>query len=162
MYCLLPLLLILFASVALAVAATIYYLLSTIYCCCCCRHQSIVDSCCPPISIFAFSHFSPFLVSFPVSRLIRIVLSRHFSPRFFLLESSTAAASAEPNELARQMDDYKRTSVARWHLLEMGIERTPITTAVYIPLFFPFLLSCFLFVSLVESTNNRLFTYKHV
>ncbi len=155
MYCLLLLLLILFASVALAVAATIYYLLLLLLS--------------PPVDrwfmlpsdlhfrIFAFFAFSHF-----VSRLIRIVLSRHFSPRFFLLESSTAAASAEPNELARQMDDYKRTSVARWHLLEMGIERTPITTAVYIPLFFPFLLSCFLFVSLVESTNNRLFTNKHV
>lgn len=160
MYCLLPLLpllLILFASVALAVALAVA---ATIFYCCCCRHQSIVDSCCPPISIFAF--FAFFAFSHFVSRLIRIVLSRHFSPRFFLLESSTAAASAEPNELARQMDDYKRTSVARWHLLEMGIERTPITTAVHIPLFFPFLLSCFLFVSLVESTNNRLFTYKHV
>lgn len=139
----------------LLLLSTIYYLLSTVAVA---TSRSLIH-----VALRSpFSHFSPFLVSFPVSRLIRIVLSRHFSPRFFLLESSTAAASAEPNELARQMDDYKRTSVARWHLLEMGIERTPITTAVYIPLFFPFLLSCFLFVSLVESTNNRLFTYKHV
>lgn len=157
MYCLLPLLLILFASVALAVAATIYYLLSTVAVAVATSRSLIHVALRSP-----FSHFSPFLVSFPVSRLIRIVLSRHFSPRFFLLECSTAAASAEPNELARQMDDYKRTSVARWHLLEMGIERTPITTAVYIPLLFSFFLSCFLFVSLVESTNNRLFTYKNV
>jgi hypothetical protein len=73
---LLPLLLNLFASVA--VAATIYY-------CCCCRLSPPVDlSFMLPsdlhFRIFAFSHF---LISFPVSRLIRLCAEPPFFAAVF-------------------------------------------------------------------------------